>query len=148
AAIYGGMIIRTLLDDRLIALDAKTGKEIWQVASPDPAKYSNGYSMTRAPLVVNGIVIAGVPGAEYRQRGFIEEKDAKPGKPLGRSYTMPDKAEAGSETWESDSELPGGGSSWVTGTYDPELALVYWGIGNPSPWSPGARKGDNLFTNS
>jgi len=148
AAIYGGMIIRTLLDDRLIALDAKTGKEIWQVASPEPAKYSNGYSMTGAPLIVNGIVIVGVAGAEYSHRGFIEAYDAKTGKHLWRTYTIPAKGEAGSETWEGDSELTGGGSSWVTGTYDPELDLVYWGIGNPSPWNPRARKGDNLFTNS
>ena len=148
AAIYGGMIIRTLLDDRLIALDAKTGKEIWQVASPEPAKYSNGYSMTGAPLIVNGIVIVGVAGAEYSHRGFIEAYDAKTGKHLWRTYTIPAKGEAGSETWEGDSELTGGGSSWVTGAYDPELDLVYWGIGNPSPWNPRARKGDNLFTNS
>jgi alcohol dehydrogenase (cytochrome c) len=148
SAIYDGMIIRTLMDDRLIALDAKTGKEIWQVASPEPAKHANGYSMTGAPLIVNGIVIVGVAGAEFSNRGFIEAYDAKTGKHLWRTYTIPAKGEPGSETWEGDSELTGGGSSWVTGTYDPELDLVYWGIGNPAPWNPRARKGDNLFTNS
>jgi len=148
AAIYQGMIIRALMDDRLIALDAKTGKEIWQLKSPDPATSANGYAMTGAPLIVNGVVIVGVAGAEFSNRGFIEGYDAMTGKHLWRTYTIPAKGEPGSETWEGDSELTGGGSSWVTGTYDPDLDLVYWGVGNPAPWNPRARKGDNLFTNS
>jgi alcohol dehydrogenase (cytochrome c) len=148
AAIYQGTIIRALMDDRLIALDAKTGKEIWQVKSPDPATSANGYAMTGAPLIVDGVVIVGVAGAEFSNRGFIEGYDAMTGKHLWRTYTIPAKGEPGSETWEGDSELTGGGSSWVTGTYDPDLDLVYWGVGNPAPWNPRARKGDNLFTNS
>jgi alcohol dehydrogenase (cytochrome c) len=104
--------------------------------------------MTGAPLIVNGVVITGVAGAEFSHRGFLEGYDAKTGKHLWRLYTVPAKGEAGSETWEGDSQLTGGGSSWVTGTYDSELDLVYWGIGNPAPWTPRARKGDNLFTNS
>jgi len=148
AAIYQGMIIRALMDDRLIALDAKTGKEIWQLKSPDPATSANGYAMTGAPLIVDGVVIVGVAGAEFSNRGFIEGYDAMTGKHLWRTYTIPAKGEPGSETWEGDSELTGGGSSWVTGTYDPDLDLVYWGVGNPAPWNPRARKGDNLFTNS
>lgn len=148
AAIYERMIIRALMDNRLIALDAKTGKEIWQAKSPEPATHANGYSMTGAPLVANGIVIAGVAGAEFSHRGFLEGYDAKTGKHLWRTYTIPAKGEPGSETWQGDSQLTGGGSSWVTGTYDPELDLVYWGIGNPAPWNARARKGDNLFTNS
>jgi alcohol dehydrogenase (cytochrome c) len=148
AAIYEGMIIRALMDNRLVALDAKTGKAIWMVTSPDPVTHANGYAMTGAPLVVNGIVITGVAGAEFSHRGLLEGYDAKTGKHLWRTYTIPAKGEPGSETWEGDSQLTGGGSSWVTGSYDPELDLVYWGIGNPSPWNPRARKGDNLFTNS
>ncbi len=148
AAIYEGMIIRALIDDRLTALDAKTGKEIWTVKSPDPVTSANGYAMTGAPLIVNGVVIMGVAGAEFSQRGLLEGYDAKTGKHLWRLYTIPAKGEPGSETWEGDSELTGGGSSWVTGTYDPQLDLVYWGIGNPAPWNPRARKGDNLYTNS
>jgi alcohol dehydrogenase (cytochrome c) len=148
AAIYEGMIIRALMDDRLIALDAKTGKEIWAAKSPEPVTYANGYAMTGAPLVVNGVVITGVAGAEFSHRRLLEGYDAKSGQHLWRLYTIPAQGEPGSETWEGDSELTGGGSSWVTGTYDPELDLVYWGIGNPSPWNPRARKGDNLFTNS
>ena len=148
AAIYEGMIIRALMDHRLVALDAKTGKEIWSVRSPEPVTYANGYAMTGAPLIVDGIVIMGVAGAEFSHRGLLEGYDAKTGKHLWRLYTIPAKGEPGSETWEGDSELTGGGSSWVTGTYDAELDLVYWGIGNPSPWNARARKGDNLFTNS
>jgi alcohol dehydrogenase (cytochrome c) len=148
AAIYDGMIIRALMDDRMVALDAKTGKEVWAVSSPEPATHANGYAMTGAPLIVDGVVIMGVAGAEYSHRGFLEGYDAKTGKHLWRTYTVPAKGEPGSETWEGDSALTGGGSSWVTGSYDPELDLVYWGIGNPAPWNPRARKGDNLFTNS
>ena len=148
AAIYEGKIIRALLDNHLIALDAKTGKEIWKTASPAPATIANGYAMTGAPLVVNGIVISGVAGAEYSVRGFLEGYDANTGKHLWRTYTVPAKGEPGSETWPGDSALTGGGTSWVTGSYDPELDLVYWGISNPSPWNPRARIGDNLFTNS
>jgi alcohol dehydrogenase (cytochrome c) len=148
AAIYEGMIIRALMDDRLVALDAANGKEIWTAKSPDPVTHANGYAMTGAPLIVDGVVIMGVAGAEYSHRGLVEGYDAKTGKHLWRLYTIPAKGEPGSETWEGDSALTGGGSSWVTGTYDPELDLVYWGIGNPAPWNPRARKGDNLFTNS
>jgi alcohol dehydrogenase (cytochrome c) len=148
AAIYDGMIIRALMDDRVVALDAKTGKQVWEAKSPDPATPANGYAMTGAPLIVKGVVIVGVAGAEFSNRGFVEGYDAKTGKHLWRTYTIPAKGEPGSETWEGDSLLTGGGSSWVTGTYDPDLNLVYWGIGNPSPWNPRARKGDNLYTNS
>jgi len=148
AAIYEGMIIRALMDNRVIALDAKTGKELWSAKSPDPVTPENGYAMTGAPLIVNGVVIMGVAGAEFSHRGLLEGYDAKTGKHLWRLYTIPAKGEPGSETWEGDSQLTGGGSSWVTGSYDPELDLVYWGIGNPAPWNARARKGDNLFTNS
>jgi len=148
AAIYEGLIIRALMDDRIVALDAKTGKQVWEAKSPDPATPANGYAMTGAPLIVKGIAIVGVAGAEFSHRGFIEAYDAKTGKHLWRTYTIPAKGEPGSETWEGDSALTGGGSSWVTGTYDPELDLVYWGVGNPAPWNPRARKGDNLFTDA
>lgn len=148
AAIYEGLIIRTLLDNRVVALDAKTGKEVWQAKSPEPATYQNGYSMTVAPLVANGVAVVGMAGAEFSHRGFLEGYDAKTGRHLWRTYTIPAKGEPGSDTWQGDSALTGGGSSWVTGTYDPELDLVYWGIGNPSPWNGRARKGDNLYTNS
>jgi alcohol dehydrogenase (cytochrome c) len=148
AAIYNGKIIRALLDNHIVALDAKTGKELWKVHSPEPVTVENGYAMTGAPLIANGVVVVGVAGAEYSHRGFLEGYDPDSGKHLWRLYTIPAKGEKGSETWEGDSSLTGGGSSWVTGSYDPELDLVFWGIGNPSPWNPRARKGDNLYTNS
>ena len=147
-AIYNGKIIRALLDNYIIALDAKTGKEVWKTKSPAPTSVENGYAMTGAPLVANGVVVGGVAGAEFSHRGFLEGYDVETGKHLWRLYTIPGEGEPGAETWEGDSNLTGGGSSWVTGTYDPELDLVYWGIGNPTPWNPRARKGDNLFTNS
>jgi alcohol dehydrogenase (cytochrome c) len=148
AAIYNGKIIRALLDNQIVALDAATGKEVWKAKSPAPTSIENGYAMTGAPLVANGVVVVGVAGAEFSHRGFLEGYDAETGKHLWRLYTIPDKGEPGSETWQGESYLTGGGSSWVTGSYDPELDLVYWGIGNPSPWNPRARAGDNLFTNS
>ena len=92
--------------------------------------------------------MSGWPGAEFSVRGFIEGYDAKTGKHLWRTYTVPGKDEPGSETWPGDSSLTGGGGTWLTGTYDPDLDLVYWGVGNPAPWNPRARKGDNLYTNS
>ena len=147
-AIYNGMIIRLLLDNQIIAMDAKTGKVIWQVKSPEPATIQNGYAMTAAPLIANGVIIVGVAGAEFSIRGFLEGYDVATGKHLWRLYTVPAPGEKGSETWGGDSALTGGGSSWVTGSYDPELDLVYWGIGNPAPWNPRARSGDNLFTNA
>lgn len=147
-AIFEGKIIRMLLDNNIVALDAKTGKEIWKTSSPPPATISNGYSMTGAPLIVNGVVLVGVAGAEFSARGFLEGYDANTGKHLWRTYMVPAPGEPGSETWQGDSSLTGGGTTWVTGSYDPELDLVYWGISNPAPWNPRGRKGDNLYTNS
>ncbi len=148
AAIYNGKIIRALMDNQIVALDAKTGKEVWRTKSPDPTTIENGYAMTGAPLVANGVVVVGVAGAEYSHRGFLEGYDPETGKHLWRTYNIPGKGEKGSETWKGDTNLVGGGSSWVTGTYDPELDLVFWGTGNPSPWNPHSRPGDNLWTNS
>jgi alcohol dehydrogenase (cytochrome c) len=129
----------------VIALDLTTGKEVWRTKSSDP---KDGYSMTGAPLVANGVVIVGVAGAEFGHRGYLEGLDPQTGKPLWRTYTIPAPGERGSETWPGDSGLHGGGSTWITGSYDPDLDLVFWGTGNPAPWNPLARQGDNLHTNS
>jgi alcohol dehydrogenase (cytochrome c) len=145
AALFDGKLYRTTLDANVIALDAKTGKEVWRTKSSDP---KDGYSMTVAPLVANGVVIAGVSGAEYGIRGYLEGFDAATGKSLWRTYTIPAKGEPGSETWPGDSAAQGGGSTWITGSYDADLDLVFWGTGNPAPWNPLNRKGDNLYTNS
>lgn len=144
AALLNGKLYRQTLDNFVMALDAKTGKEVWKTKSADPA---GGYSMTGAPLIANGIVVVGVAGAEFGIRGFLEGYDAETGKPLWRRYTIPAKGEKGHDTWEGESAETGGGSTWVTGSYDPELDLVFWGIGNPAPWNPRGRKGDNLYTN-
>jgi len=145
AALFDGKLYRTTLDANVIALDAKSGKEVWRTKSSDP---KDGYSMTVAPLVANGVVIAGVAGAEYGIRGYLEGFDAQTGKSLWRTYTIPEKGQPGSETWPGDTWKQGGGSTWITGSYDPDLDLVYWGTGNPAPWNPLIRKGDNLYTNS
>ncbi len=146
AAIYNGKIIRTTLDNTTVALDAKTGKEVWKTKAD--VDFNKGYSMTVAPLVANGVVVVGVAGAEFGIRGFLDGYDAETGAKLWRKHTIPAKGEKGSETWEGDSAETGGGSTWVTGSYDPELDLVFWGTGNPAPWNPRGRRGDNLHTNS
>ena len=148
AAIYEGKVIRQLLDNQVVALDVKTGKEVWKTKSPAPTSIENGYAMTGTPMIANGVAVIGVAGAEYSHRGFLEGYDAATGKHLWRRYTIPAPGEKGAETWPPEAALVGGGSSWVTGTYDPDLDLVFWGTGNPSPWNPRARKGDNLWTNS
>ena len=102
-----------------------------------------------APLVVKDKVIIGTAGGEYGVRGFIAAFDARTGKEAWRFYTIPGPGEPGNETWAGDSWKTGGGSIWVTGSYDPELNLTYWGIGNPGPdWNGDARLGDNLYSDS
>jgi alcohol dehydrogenase (cytochrome c) len=145
AAIYDGKIFRTTLDARVIALDAKTGKEIWNVKSGDA---KDGIAMTGAPLIADGVLMVGMAGAEYGSRGYIEGYDPNDGKRLWRRYTVPRPGEPGSNTWPNDAANASGGSTWTTGAYDPELDLVFWGIGNPAPWNPLLRKGDDLYTNS
>jgi alcohol dehydrogenase (cytochrome c) len=105
--------------------------------------------MTAAPLVANGVLITGISGAEFGTRGFLDGWDPETGAHLWRHYTIPAPGEPGSETWpKTDAWTHGGGSTWITGSYDPELDLVYWGTGNPGPWSSAPRPGDNLFTAS
>jgi alcohol dehydrogenase (cytochrome c) len=123
----------------------KTGAVVWNAVLED---YKNGYAATPAPLVVKDKVIVGSSGGENPTRGFIQAFDAKTGKKLWRFYTIPNPGEKGSETWPSpDAAIRGGAAAWVTGTYDPELNLVYYGTGNPNPDYYGVeRKGDNLYT--
>ena len=141
AALFDAKLYRTTLDAHVIALDIKTGKEVWRTKSSDP---KDGYSMTGAPLVANGVVITGVAGAEFGHRGYLEGLDAQTGQQLWRTYTIPAPGEPGSATWAGESMKTGGGSTWITGSYDPELDLVFWGTGNPAPWNPLGRKGDNF----
>jgi alcohol dehydrogenase (cytochrome c) len=144
AAIKDDKLFWTTLDAHLLALDTKTGTVLWDRVVGDP---NNAESLTVAPLVVKDKVIVGISGAEYGIRGFIDAYYADTGELAWRFYTVPSKDEPGGETWEGDSWMTGGGSAWVTGSYDPELNLVYWGTGNPAPdWNGDVRKGDNLYT--
>jgi alcohol dehydrogenase (cytochrome c) len=145
-AVYNGKVFRGTLDAFLVALDQKTGKQVWK---EKVAEWKEGFSITGAPLVANGVLISGMSGAEFGVRGFLDGYDPETGKRLWRLYTIPAPGEKGSETWpKDDSWQRGGGSTWITGSYDPELDLVYWGIGNAGPWNPAGRPGDNLYTAS
>ncbi len=143
AALYDGKVIRTTLDANVIALDAKTGKELWK---QNAINFKDGYSMTGAPLVADGVVITGISGAEFGTRLFLDGWDAATGNHLWRTYTVAQKGEPGGDTWPGDTAQHGGGSTWITGSFDPELHTVYWGIGNPGPFNAAVRKGDNLYT--
>ncbi len=147
AAIYNGKVFRTTLDAHVIAYDAKDGKELWKSRA---AEWKEGYSLTVAPLIADGVLVTGISGAEFGIRGFIDGWDTETGKHLWRRYTIPARGEKGNETWPQDNNAweIGGGSSWITGSYDPELDLMYWGIGNPAPWASQSRDGDNLYTSS
>jgi alcohol dehydrogenase (cytochrome c) len=147
AALYDGKVFRTTLDAYVVALDAKTGKEVWKQKA---AEWREGYSMTMAPLIANGVLITGMSGAEFGIRGFIDGWDAKTGERLWRRYTIPARGEPGNDTWPQDNDAwqHGGGSAWITGSYDPELDLTYWGTGNAAPWASQTRPGDNLYTAS
>jgi alcohol dehydrogenase (cytochrome c) len=147
AAIYNGKVFRTTLDAHVLAYDAKDGKELWKSKA---AEWKEGFSFTIAPLIANGVLVTGVSGAEFGIRGFIDGWDPETGKLLWRRYTIPARGEKGNETWPQDNNAweIGGGSSWITGSYDAELDLMYWGIGNPAPWASQSRDGDNLYTSS
>jgi alcohol dehydrogenase (cytochrome c) len=145
AALYEGRLYRQTLDNHVLALDLATGEEAWRVKVEESKR---GYSMTGAPLVANGVVITGVAGAEFGVRCFLDGWDAATGRKLWRFKTIPDAGEPGAETWSGEGYKQGGGSTWLTGSYDPALDLVYWGTGNPSPWTAAKRHGDNLYTNS
>jgi alcohol dehydrogenase (cytochrome c) len=145
-AVHGSTLFFGSLDGYLVAINANNGKVIWQtlVASP-----SDGYTITGAPLVVNGSVVVGIAGGEFGIRGFLAAYDVSTGQQHWRFETIPGPGEVGHETWENDAWRSGGGPTWNTGTYDPSTDLLYWGVGNPSPnFSGDVRPGDNLFTDS
>ena len=145
-AMAGDSLFMGTVDGRLLSLDAKTGSVNWDITVVD---YTGGYSITLAPLIVKDKIIIGTAGGEYGIRGFLQAHDVKTGKKLWRFYTIPGPGEPGHETWEGDSWKRGGGSAWLTGSYDPDLNLLYWGTGNPAPdWNADVRKGDNLYSDS
>ena len=144
----GDRLFMVTLDAHLLSLDRKTGSVLWEVELAD---YHIGYSSTMAPLVIDGKVIAGISGGEYPTRGFVDAYDPETGKHIWRFNTIPGPGEPGSETWPADGDnlARGGGGTWMTGSYDPDLDLLYWGTGNPNPdYYDEDREGTNLYTNS
>jgi alcohol dehydrogenase (cytochrome c) len=147
-AILDDTLYMATIDGHLIAIDAKTGGLVWNVTVAG-ARAEAGYSFTVAPLVVKDKVIIGTAGGEYGIRGFLAAFDAKTGKEAWRFHTVAAAGEKGGETWGAESWKVGGGSIWVTGTYDRDLNVTYWGVGNPGPdWNGDVRPGDNLYTDS
>jgi alcohol dehydrogenase (cytochrome c) len=143
-AILGDTLFMGTIDAHIVAVDAKNGHLLWntKVANPEA-----GYAITHAPLVVKDKVIVGTAGGEYGIRGFLAAYDVHTGKEAWRFNNIPGPGEKGHETWAGDSWKHGGASVWMTGSYDPQSNLTYWGIGNPGPdWNADLRLGDNLYT--
>jgi quinohemoprotein ethanol dehydrogenase len=157
-AVWGGKVFLGAFDGRLIALDAKTGAKLWETVTVDQSK---DYTITGAPRVVKGKVIIGNGGAEFGVRGYVSAYDADTGKMAWRFYTVPGNPKDGFETetiakiaktWHGEWwKYGGGGTVWDAMAYDPDLDLLYIGVGNGSPWNYRIRsdgKGDNLFLSS
>src|SRR5262245_28123916 len=144
--VLGDKLFMTTLDAHLLALDMKTGAVLWDATMEN---YKNGYAATIAPLVVKDKVIVGVAGGEYGCRCFIDAYDAQSGKRAWRFNTVPGPGEKGNETWAGDSWKRSGASIWVTGAYDPDQNLAFFGVGNPGPdYHSESREGDNLYSDS
>ncbi len=142
---FDGVLYRATLDNHIIAINPDTGEKIWDKKAAD---LKGGFSMTSAPLVANNTLITGIAGGEFGVRAFLDGWDPKTGEHLWRFYTVPKPGEPGSETWKGDDWKTGGGPTWLIGSYDKELDLVYWGVGNPAPFNANMHEGDNLYTNS
>lgn len=146
--LYNGKLYRVTIDNHVVALDQKTGKQVWKQKFAD---WREGYYATGAPIIANGVLISGMAGGESTTRGFLDGWDPETGKKLWRRYTIPEPGQPGSETWpaNSDAWTRGGGPTWRSGSYDPELDLVYWGTGNAEPYDPRPRGAlDSLYTSS
>ena len=145
-AILGETLYMSTLDARLVAIDARTGNLVWNT---EVADYRSGYSKTAAPLIVKDKVVTGIAGGEFGIRGFIDSYDATTGDLDWRADTIPGPDHPDNQTWAGESWRTGGSASWITGAYDPDLDLVYWGTGNPGPdWNGDVRMGDNLYSDS
>ncbi len=145
-AILDDKVFMGTLDAHLVAVDATNGQLLWDTEVGD---VNAAYSITMAPLVVKDKVLVGVGGGEFGIRGFVAAYDADTGEEAWRFYTIPGPGEPGHDSWEGDDWEHGGAPVWVTGSYDADLNLVYWGVGNPGPdWNPGQRPGDNLYSDS
>jgi len=144
-AVLGDALYINTFDCHLVCIDANTGKERWDIVVAD---YRPGHSMTAAPLIVKDKVVVGISGGEWGVRGFLDAYDAKTGALAWRFWTIPAKGEPGNDTWgPGDAWKTGGAATWVTGSYDPELDLLYWTTGNPAPdYNGDVRPGDNLYS--
>ncbi len=143
-AVLGDKLYMATLDTHLVALDAKTGNTIWDVPVDD---YQKGFSITHAPLAINGKIIVGVTSGECGLNGFVDAYDAATGRKLWRVWSIPQKGDPARATWAGNSVETGGGPTWTTGTYDAATNTVFWTTGNPSPDYDGSvRAGDNLYT--
>ncbi len=146
--VLGDRLFMVTLDAFLLALDRRTGAVLWETELAD---YRIGHAATFAPLVLDGLVVVGISGGEYPTRGFVDAYDPATGARIWRLHTVPGPGEPGSETWPDDPEVlaRGGATTWMTGSYDPDLDLIYWGTGNPNPdYYDTTRPGDNLYANS
>ncbi|MGR8948817.1 MAG: PQQ-dependent dehydrogenase, methanol/ethanol family [Gammaproteobacteria bacterium] len=145
-ALYNGLVIRGTIDAHLVALEQKTGKQVWKTKIAD---WKESYTITSAPLIANGVLITGMSGADFGTRGFIDGYDPMTGERLWRRHTTAGPDEPGGDTWKiKGAYKTGGASTWITGSFDPELDLVYWGTGNTGPWNPNFRGGDSLYAAS
>ena len=145
-AILGETLYMSTLDAHLVAVDARTGNLLWD---KEVADHQAGYSKTAAPLIVKDLVVTGIAGGEFGIRGFVDAYNAETGDLVWRTYAIPGEGEPGNETWSGSSWKTGGASTWLTGSYDPDLNLIYWGTGNPGPdWNGDVRLGDNLYSDS
>ena len=146
-AVNGNAVFMGTLDNHVVSVDRKTGRELWRVNVEDTKQC--GCNITSAPLLVKDKVVVGVTGGDSAHRGYINAFEAKTGRRAWRFWTIPGPGEKGHESWQGDSWKLGGGSSWMTGSFDPELNLIYWSVGNPAADFYGkSRKGDNLYTDS
>lgn len=144
-AALDGVLYRTTLDAHVVALSMKDGKQLWKSKAAD---YKQGYTMTHAPLIAGNVLVTGISGGEYGTRGFLNGWDLKTGEKKWHRWTTAGPGEKGGDTWKPGMAETGGGPTWLTGTYDPELDLVYWGTGNGAPWNATMRGGDSLYINS
>ena len=145
-AILGDTLYMSTLDAHLAAIDAKTGNLLWAAEAAD---YRSGYSKTAAPLIVKDKVVTGIAGGEFGVRGFLDAYNATTGTRDWRTYTIPGPDHPDNQSWSGDSWRTGGSPTWITGSYDPDLDLVYWGTGNPGPdYNGDVRMGDNLYADS
>jgi len=145
-AVYKNKVYLATLDAHVVALDNATGKVVWDKKIGD---YTYAETFTIMPMALRNKIIFGTAGAEYGVRGWIAAIDADTGAPVWKTYTIPGPGEPGNDTWAGESWKYGGGSAWITGSYDKDTNSLFWPVGNPGPdFDRHVRLGDNLFTNS